>query len=120
MSLLVLDTSAVIAYARGSVDVGEPIAEVHSEGGTVLVPDVCLIEAASRVGDDMPRLLLEHPACELEPLSLKHWPALAAARTLDRLDLVAALHVAALGQGYILTGEPAAYGVLGEDLVIPI
>jgi len=59
VSLLVLDTSAVIAFSAGSVDVGEPIAEVHSEGGRVLVPVVCLMKAARQVGDDMPQLLAE-------------------------------------------------------------
>ncbi len=53
MSLLVLDTSAIKAFAAGSIDVGEPIAEVHSDGGRVVVPVVCLIEAARQVGDDM-------------------------------------------------------------------
>ncbi len=61
MSLLVLDRSAIVAYAAGTVHVGEPIAEVHSEGGRIVVPVVCLVEAASEVGDEMPRLLLRHP-----------------------------------------------------------
>jgi hypothetical protein len=46
VSLLVLDTSAIAAFAAGSVNVGEPITEVHSEGGRIVVPVVCLIEAA--------------------------------------------------------------------------
>jgi hypothetical protein len=51
VSLLVLDTSAITAFAAGSVNVGEPIAEVHDEGGRVVVPVVCLIEAARQVGE---------------------------------------------------------------------
>jgi hypothetical protein len=37
VSLLVLDTSAIKAFAAGSVDVGEPIAEVDADGGRVLI-----------------------------------------------------------------------------------
>jgi len=50
VSLLVLDRSAIVAYAAGSVHVGEPMAEVHAEGGRVVVPVICLIEAAREVG----------------------------------------------------------------------
>lgn len=42
----VLDTTAVIAYARGSHDLGEVIAEIASEGADVAVPVACLLEAA--------------------------------------------------------------------------
>ena len=51
MSFLVLDTSAIIAYATGSVDVGEPMAEVRDAGGVVLVPVVCLVEASRTVDE---------------------------------------------------------------------
>lgn len=121
MSTLVLDTSAIIAYAKGSVDVGEPISEVHDAGGVVLVPVVCLVEAAREVDDGMLHLLTEHPACELEPLATDGWPmAAATTRMLGRLDLALALIAAAAGGGFVLTGEPDAYGALGEDVAIPL
>jgi hypothetical protein len=121
VSLLVLDTSAITAFAAGSIDVGEPIAEVHSDGGRVVVPVVCLIEAARQVGDDMPGLLVDHPACEVEPLTEELWAAVTAgARILGRLDLAVALLAATSGNGYVLTSEPESYGEIGEDSVIPI
>jgi hypothetical protein len=121
VSLLVLDTSAIVAYAAGSVDVGEPIAEVHSEGGQAVIPIVCLIEAARQVGDDMPQLLIGHPAVAVEPLVVAHWPAVTAGlRVLGRLDLASAFLTATAGDGYILTSEPDAYGDLGGDTVIAI
>ena len=121
MSLLVLDTSAIKAFAAGSVDVGEPIAEVHSDGGRVVVPVVCLIEAARQVGDDMPRLLVDHPACEVAPLTEELWTAVTAGvRILGRLELAVSLLSATMGDGYVLTAEPEAYGHIGEDSVIPI
>jgi hypothetical protein len=99
VSLLVLDTSAIVAFAAGSVDVGEPIAEVHSDGGRVVIPVVCLIEAARQVGDDMPRLLVDNPACEVAPLTEELWAAVTAgARILGRLDLAMALLAATTGE----------------------
>ncbi len=121
MSLLVLDTSAITAFAVGSIDVGEPIAEVHSDGGRVVVPVVCLIEAARQVGDDMPRLLIDNPACEVAPLTEELWAAVTAGvRILGRLDLAMALLAATTGNGYVLTAEPESYSEIGEESVIPI
>ncbi|GAA0919282.1 hypothetical protein [Virgisporangium aurantiacum] len=121
MNSLVLDTSAIIAYATGSVDVGEPISEVNDAGGVVVVPVVCLVEAAREVDDGMLHVLAEHPASDLEPLADDGWPmAAATTRMLGRLDLAVALIAAASGGGFVLTGEPEAYGTLGEDVVIPL
>lgn len=121
MSLLVLDTSAIVAFAHGSVDVGEPITEVHSDGGRVLVPVVCLVEAARQVGDDMPRVLVDNPACEVAALTGRIWePVTAGTRILGRLDLALSLLLATTGAGYVLTGEPDAYGDIGAESVIPI
>jgi hypothetical protein len=121
VSLLVLDTSAIVAYATGSIHVGEPIAEVHTDGGRVVIPLVCLIEAARTVSDDMLRLLIGHPACSVKAPAVDVWPALAAGtRILGRLDLAAALLAATTGEGYVLTEEPESYGDLGGESVIPI
>jgi hypothetical protein len=121
VSLLVLDTSAIAAFAPGSVNVGEPITEVYSEGGRVVVPVVCLVEAACRVGEDMPRLLVDNPACEVEPLAGDRWAVVAAGtRVLGRLDLASAFLAATVGRGYVLTAEPDVYGEPGENFVIPI
>jgi hypothetical protein len=96
VSLLVLDTSAI---AAGSIDVGEPIAKVHSYGGWVVVPVVCLIEAARQIGDDMPRVLIDNPACKVSPLTEELWAAVTAGvRILGRLDLAVALLSATMGR----------------------
>jgi len=119
VSGLVLDTSALVAYASGSVDVGEPIAEVHNEGGRVLIPVVCLVEAAQLADEAMLNMLVGHPACDVVPLTAGSWPALASGyRVLGRLDLSAALHLATVHDSYLLTHEPDAYGAPGEDTVI--
>jgi len=42
---LVLDTSAILAYAKGSIAVGELISIIADDGDTALVPATCLAEA---------------------------------------------------------------------------
>jgi hypothetical protein len=97
------------------------MAETGDGGGVVVVPVVCLVEAARRVGDDMLRVLVDNPVCELGPLTGDRWPmAATTVRLLGRLDLAASLIAASELGGFVLTGEPDAYGNLGEDVVIPL
>jgi hypothetical protein len=118
---VVLDTTAVVAYTRGSVNVGEIIVEVTEEKATFAVPAICLVEAARTVADMPLRLLTVHPACRVLPLLAADWPPLAAAvRVLRRLDVIAALYAAQQADGYVLTAEPGAYGDDGGQAVIPI
>ncbi len=49
----VLDTSALLAYARGQVAVGELIAEISDERRQVGVPAACLAQARAAVPDDL-------------------------------------------------------------------
>lgn len=46
--VLVLDTSAVLAYAAGSMHVHEPVLIAGEDGNDVAVPVLCLIEAVRR------------------------------------------------------------------------
>jgi hypothetical protein len=117
---VVLDTSAVLAFAHGSIDVGEVLAEVDDEDASFAVPIVCVIEAAARLGDDaMVRVLVQRPACVVTPLRRDDWRVLARdARILGRLDLAVVALTAADAGAHILTGEPDAYG--DEAPVIPI
>jgi hypothetical protein len=97
------------------------MAEVRDSDGVVLVPVVCLVEAGRKVDDHMLRVLVENPVCELEPLTGERWPMAATTlRLLGRLDLAVSLIAASAGDGFLLTGEPDAYGNLGEDVVIPL
>lgn len=45
---LVLETSAVVAYAEGNFEVGMKIAETTDRGLEIIVPAVCLAEAYQR------------------------------------------------------------------------
>jgi len=116
----VLDASAVVAYANGSISVGEIIVELDEEDGLFAVPAVCLIGAAQTAADAQLTLLTRHPACRVLPLTAQDWPPLAnAVRIFGRLDLAAALYAARRANGYVLTAEPDSYGD-GSDAVIPI
>jgi hypothetical protein len=117
---VVLDASAVVAYAKGSISVGEIIVELDEEEDLFAVPAVCLIGAAQTVADLHLRLLTRHPACRVLPLASNDWPPLAnAVRVLGRLDLAASLHAARRANAYVLTAESDAYGD-ASDAVIPI
>jgi hypothetical protein len=112
---LILDTSAVLAYAETSIHVGETIAEVVDEGGAFGVPAVCLAEASRLVADklaDGVTLLVRHPSCVVLPTLAEDWTAPAAwTRVLGRIDLAAALVEATdRPAGYVLSAEPDAYG----------
>jgi hypothetical protein len=49
---LVLDADAVLAYTRGSFDVGRRISEAADAGDCVIVPALCLAEAYRRADSD--------------------------------------------------------------------
>jgi hypothetical protein len=112
---LVLDTTAVLAYADASINVGETIAEVVDEGGQFAVPTVCLAEASRLVPDkiaDGVNLLVRHPHCVILPALAEDWTALAAwTRILGRVDLAAALLEAIDRPAcWVLSGQADLYG----------
>jgi hypothetical protein len=111
---VVLDTTAVHAYANGSDHVGEVLRELVDEGVGFAVPAVCLVEAAGRAKDDrwpVLNLLAVHPHCVLLPLAGEDWRSVAAAARLlgDLGRATAALPVARDQALYVLTAEPDAY-----------
>ncbi|MEE6259929.1 hypothetical protein [Plantactinospora sonchi] len=121
---LVLDTSAIIAYANTSIAVGETIAEVVDEGGRFAVPVACLAEASRLVPEDRAAgvlLLVEHPCAYVTPIGATDWQVLAEwTRILGRLDAASALIEAIDWTAYVLTGEPKVYGSPDEMPIIPI
>ena len=82
---LVLDTSAVLGWCRGSIAVGELIAEIDDEGGAVILPLPCLVEAAHLTGmleQDRLNVLTTHRAVFLLSDDPDDWVALATLRGL--------------------------------------
>jgi hypothetical protein len=110
----VLDTSAIQAYAAGSIAVGELIGEFSDEGAQFGIPALCLIEAArgaNKHARSLLTILAEHPDAKWLALDEAHWEQLAAAA--DLLGTVAracaALPVAHGQAGYVVTADPDAY-----------
>jgi hypothetical protein len=117
---LVLDPTAISAYAHGSDDVGEVIREVADEGGQFGVPNVCLIDAA--VGIDPSRwsiigVLLAHSRCV--PLDTPPgWQDVAAvAVELASPSRAVAVRCADDNDGYVLSAEPDAYGFYADRVI---
>ena len=111
---VVLDASAIIAYTRESINVGEILAEVDDEAAAFGLPVLCLVEA-SRIAVDEPRfeLLLTHPACAILPVDADDWQALAATNWIvGRIDAASAALAAIDNDCYALTGQPGVYGGL--------
>lgn len=120
---LVLDTSAVLAYARGSVDVGETITEVVDEGHWFGSSVVCLAEATRLAGDDSPgiTLLAAHRRFVALPAAAEKWPALATwTRLLRRVDLAASILEAVDREGHVMTAEPHLYAAGSEYGELPV
>lgn len=109
---VVLDTSAIVVYAHGSVDVGETLAEVAAEGGSFGIPELCLIHAGAQLGADgwpAVELLLAHSACVRLDLP-QGWTDIAAiVATLGGVDRAVALFSAADLGAHLLTAEPETY-----------
>jgi hypothetical protein len=119
---LVLDTSAIVAYTRASVAVGELLTEVAAEGGVVALPFLCLSQAATLVEDSgLLTLLATHPATEVVGDDPETWPAHAALLSLVGRPDAASAMLASLDFGAnLLTGTDRLYAGVGSDRVIPI
>ncbi len=120
---VVLDGTAIAAYATGSDDVGEVLREVADEGCRFAVPVACLTEGAAAADPDLwPVLdvLLAHPRCSRLPYG-DDWRDLAAATAaLGGPGRAAAMLAAVDHSAYLLTREPQAYGGDDSALVIGI
>ncbi|MEU4564422.1 hypothetical protein AB0F72_39090 [Actinoplanes sp. NPDC023936] len=113
---LVLDTSAALAWTRGSLAVGELIAEIDDENGAVILPLPCLIEAAHLTGLlELPRLdvLVAHRAVFLLSDDPADWQALAALRGLvGTADRASAAMLALDAEVDVLTRDPSWYAAV--------
>jgi hypothetical protein len=120
---VLLEASAIVAFTRGSIDVGETVAEVNDENAAAGLPLLCLVEAMRAVADtDRLDLLVAHPATVVIAPEPGDWQALAATyETVGRLDAASAVLAAIDLDCLVLTGQPGLYGGLtGGGPVIPI
>jgi len=120
---VLLDASAIVAFTRGSIDVGETIAEVNDEQAAAGLPILCLVEATRAVADtDRLDLLVAHPATAIITPHPDDWRALAATcETVGRLDAASAVLAAIDVDCLVLTGQPGLYaGLAGGGPIIAI
>jgi hypothetical protein len=118
---VILDTSAIVAFTRGSIDVGEVITEVHDEYAAAGLPVLCLVEAIGTVADgDRLELLVTHPATTVLAPRPGDWQALAAVYdSVGRLDAASAVLAAIDLDCQVLTNRPRLYaGLEGGGPVI--
>ena len=118
---LILDTSAILAFARGSVDVGETLREVGDDSLAGL-PALCLAEARTIVHDvDLFDLLVAHPATTVVSTSSDWWALGMGLGIVGPLPATTAAQAAHDGQCALLTAVPRLYGGLdGGGPVIAI
>ena len=116
------DTSAVVSWIRGSVAVGETLAEVSDEHGAVLIPLWCLVEAGHQTGMlDRERLdlLLAHPATFLVVDDGGSWEMLVGLRALTGSHDCAAAAMASLEMGVdVMTRLPGAYRQIRDGRMV--
>lgn len=120
---VILDASAIIAFTRGSIDVGETIAEVNDEQGGVGLPVLCLVQAAQAIVDRSHLdILIRHEAAVLLDNLAEDWEALAVLYdTVGRLDAATAVIAAYDLDSLILTAQPRLYGGLQDGgPIIPV
>lgn len=121
---LVLDTSAVIAWMRGSEFVGALLARLDREGGAVIVPLVAQIEASAAESAELDwlRLLVDHPAAFLVGESPQSWEMLAGVRQITgSYDLAVAAWLAIEAGVPVLTRHGDRYAALeGGVATVPI
>lgn len=117
---LILDTSAIIEYAAGSIGLGETIVEVVDEDAHFAVPVLCLIEARQRLGRN-PNLdlLLAHQHCEILPVLADDWRLLTDLTCLvGHPGRATGLFEAINFDAYVITAEPGSYSPAGTDLPV--
>ena len=119
---LILDRSALRAYAAGSMHVAEPVHEVTEDGVRFGIPSVVAAETLATTTDTTERALLqalfEREACAMlstrgdDWLELSYWRE----RT-GHLDCATALLAALEHEASLLTSDLKAYG---DDGYLPL
>jgi hypothetical protein len=117
----VLDASAIVAFTRGSIDVGEVLGEIADEGAVFGLPALCLSEAAAKVADEsMFRLLTQHPAGTVLGVDGARWGALADTLwVVGVVEAASAVLTAERHDCHAMTARPGLYGGLanGGDVI---
>jgi hypothetical protein len=119
---LVLDTSAILAFTRGSVHVGEPLSEVADEGGVSALPTLCLAAARWMVDDgDRLEVLIRHPDTVVVPASKDPYALGIVETFVGNLDATAAMLTAIDQRAFVMTARPGLYrGLIDSGPIVEI
>lgn len=112
---LILDTSALLAYTAGSMDVAETLNQVIENGARFGVPADVAAEALAQLDDSHDRSvlhrLLASDSCVPVDVYGDDWQELAHwRRATGSLDRAAVVLSACEHRAYVLTAEPKLYG----------
>jgi hypothetical protein len=120
---VVLDASAIVAFTRESIHVGEVLAEIDDGRGAAAMPLQCLVEAIHAVADtERLDLLVKHRATVLISDEPADWQVLAATYDIvGRVDAASAALAAIDNECDVLTRHPGLYaGLNAGGLVIEV
>lgn len=108
---LVLDASAVAAFVRGSLDVGEVLIQVAEDDALAVIPLASLAEAASTIAEDgLLDFLLSRHAVVVHGGDPEAWRALThALRLTGRFEAASAALLAVDHQAALITRRPEWY-----------
>jgi hypothetical protein len=119
---LVLDTTAVTSWLRGSIAVGEILAEIDEENGAAIIPLWCLIEAgheSAMIDRERLDLLLAHPSTFLITDDAEDWEMLVGLRALTgRADCASAAWLALDLEVDVMTRNPGWYEKVGGGRMV--
>lgn len=109
---MVLDTTAALAYSKGSLAVGDPVAYLSEQPGrTFAVPIVCLAGAATAT-DDIDQLILlgHHQLGEVTPVLANRWrEVVTLSQLIGGIEFAVPFLAAEKHDAYILTASPEHY-----------
>jgi hypothetical protein len=119
---VVLDTSAIRAFARGSVAVGEILMILGEEANRAALPAVAMAEAFDDLEHiAMNRYLLGHPRTEVIPLDVIDIEDVGLLSGLPSLGHAHAVVTARRLATFLLTGEPDSFvGFVDKEMIIEV
>jgi hypothetical protein len=119
---MVLDASAIRAYARGSVAVGEMLMMLGEEASVAALPAVALVEVfRDREHIAMNRYILGHPHTEVVPLDVTDLEEVAQLSGLPSLGHAHAAVTVRRLTTFLMTEEPELFaGLVDKDMIIGI
>jgi hypothetical protein len=119
---VVLDPSAIRAYARGSLAVGELLMLLGEDGNAAALPAVAMADAFNGVVDvEMLRHLMSHDRTHIVPLDHSDVEGVGSLGPRTSLGLAHAVVTSRRLDSYLVTAKPKAVeGLIKEGMIIEV